>query len=138
MPWVPLNTLTNGDFIDFDIIDQLISNVNYLRDAVPEIHVRRPTGTVLSASGETETRLRIQGGQERVSSFKGTHDVAIKLIKPHTGTADYPVTLSPSSQIDVRLSLFSQTNNQFVVRIIPTTKSSIRGLKINWNAITQE
>lgn len=138
MGWVPLSTLTNADFIDFDIMDQIIANLNYLRDAVPEIYVQRPTGVWLSSSGDVDTRLVIQGGQQTVPAFTGIHDIVVKLKKPHVGSPDYPVTLTAYSHIDVRVFLYSQNNKQFVVRIIPTTRSSIRGLKVNWNAITYE
>lgn len=138
MAWVSINSLTNADFIDFDILDQIIANLNYLRDAIPEIHVQRPTGAWISSAGDTTQRLVIQGGQQNVPAFTGIKDIVVKLKKPHVGAADYPVLLTASSHIDVRVFLHSQNNKQFIVRIIPTTRSSVRGLKINWQATTYE
>lgn len=138
MAWVPLNSLSNSDIIDFDVLDQMINNLNYLRAAVPEIHVKHTNGTVVSASGDTDVRLRIQSGVVPVPTFKGSYVMTVNLIKPNVGTADYPIQLTLHSNADIRVSVSTQNNKQFMVRFIPVSKAAMRGVRVHWQAITQE
>ena len=138
MAWIPLNSLSNSDIIDFDIIDQMINNLNYLRAAVPEIWVRNPANKIVTASGDTDVRLRIQAGVTPVPTFNGSFTLPINLIKPNTGTADYPIQLTLHSNADIRVSVSSQNNKQFMVRFIPVSKAAMRGVRVHWQAITRE
>jgi len=138
MAWIQLRSLSNADFVDFDVIDQMINNIYFLRAAIPEIHVRKPDGTTLYADGNTDTRLRIQSGVLNLNGFTGNKVFTVKLIKPHTGTADYPILLTLATNVDIRVSISSQNNKEFNVRVIPTGKSAMRGVKINWMAVTKE
>lgn len=137
MSWVQLRSLTNADYVDWNILNLIVNDLYFLRAAIPEVYYRRPNKQVIFADGTTDVRLRIQSGVEAVPNFSGTHVFPVTLMKPNN-VADYPIQLTLACNADIRVEVASQNASGFNYRVIPTSKSAMRGVKLHWMAITRE
>lgn len=133
MAFKDISTLIDDEFIDSDIINDIVNNLNHLKNVMPNVGFKTSASTTKSESGK---HFRIVSGRQSCGTFKGP-----KTVKMQFGfTAEEIPTVIPvfyhtgGASVNVVVTKLEKT--QFYVRLLPAnSKTTIKGGSINWIAI---
>lgn len=135
MAWNNIQTLGNGSTLDFEIFNDIIENLNYLKSIIPDVRVRTSNG--YEANSETGSQMKIQTGSTPIATFTGRKTIYIPFVTGHNGKYVPSVVATVHSGYNMNCQLTKVEAKGFYVTLTPVSKKAISGVRLNWIAITQ-
>jgi hypothetical protein len=128
--------MVNAEFVDMDIVNDIIANTDYLNDALTLVQTTSSTNGK-RATGDTY-QFKIVAGVSVVPTFKGAHSYTFKFNNTHTGAATAQVipVFYHSGGANVNVVIKKVTKTDFTVTLYPaSSKTTIKGARLFWIAI---
>lgn len=130
-----LAELGAGNTLDLEILNDLAENDRYLKSIIPDVYIRAANGKI--ANSEQGSQMKVQGGHIAVPQFTGTTTVSGRFVSAHNASYAPVVVLTAKSQVPVWVTVVKSDSRGFTAKIVSTTKTRMRGVYINWVALTQ-
>jgi hypothetical protein len=136
MGYNDVQAIPEGGSLDLEIINALAANDAYLKSIIPDVLVN-PNISGIVAQSEQGSQMKIQAGAASVPSFTGTTLVTVPFLVAHIGTYNPPVIVSITGQIPMGVTVSAVTSKNFTVKLVSSATGAVRGIYVNWIAITQ-
>lgn len=143
MGYRDLAPLVNGSNMDFDVINVLADNDEFLKNAMPNI-VSKVQGSPMKTNlyrndsvGSGDRDMSVQSGVITIASLKGAKNIAVSLPIPCEG-GWYPILTSVrhSSGVPFDSTVTASNSKTFWVTITPrAAKVTYTNVYLNWIAV---